>query len=330
MDTNTDTLSQAELDYFSSKGEKTEGLGVEPSQEPAGEPQAAEPTSEAGSEPKLKTGEIDDDEGIYVDADGKTRSVLTGKFVPHAALHKERERRKSVETDYHAMREQMARAQERLAVLNEVISASEAPAQAPKSNEPPDPEQDIFAYVKWQNEQLTELRQAKQQETEQAKARQMTQQVENLYRQDAMRFAQQTPDFSDAYQYVAQSYASELKALGYSDPQIHQRMIQEEGQLVVEALQRQLSPAQVIYERAKARGYTKKEAAPAAAAPQQNGQQKLESIQKAQKTQTSLSGAGGSAGEGLTVEALANMSEDEFANVYQKLGKTKFRQMMGG
>jgi hypothetical protein len=274
-------------------------------------------------------GEVDDEEGIYLDQDGKARSVLTGKFVPHAALHKERERRKAVESEYGNMREQMARAQERLAVLNEVISASEAPPAAARSNEPPDPEQDIFAAFKWQPERLKTLEAAREADTHKAQQRQMTEQVQTLYRQDAMRFAQQQPDFPDAYQYVANSYQAELKALGYNDQQIHGRMLQEEGQLVVEALQRQISPAQVIYERAKARGYAKKDAAPAPA-PQQSNTNKLESIQKAQKQQASLSGAGGSPGEGLTIESLANMSEDEFSAVYTKLGKSGYRKLMGG
>jgi len=273
---------------------------------------------------------VDDEEGIYIDQDGKARSVLTGKFVPHAALHKERERRKSVEAEYLTVREKMARAEERLAVLNEVLQQPQAPqtATASEQEEMPDPEKDIFAYVKWQAKEIERLKQTQTQVAERTQQQEGLQQLQRAYVQDAQTFAKDKPDFRDAYSHLANSRARELMALGYNEQQIRSQLTQEETQIVAQAFQQRRSPAAVLYEQALARGYSPKQAAAAAQAP--NPAQKLETVARGQATQKSLSGAGGSSGEGLTVEALANMSEQEFAEVQARIGKSKMRALLGG
>jgi hypothetical protein len=327
----SDALSPAEAAYFSSKGEKTEGLAPsEPAAAPSEPVQAETQLSEGDAAPQAEPGAVDDEEGIYIDADGKARSVLTGKFVPHAALHKERERRKAVESEYLTVREKMARAEERLAVLNEVLQQPAQPqtAQVPEQEEMPDPEKDIFAYVKWQAKEIERLKQATTQQVERTQQQEGLQQLQRAYVQDAQTFATQKPDFKDAYSHLANSRARELAALGYNEQQIRSQLTQEETQIVAQAFQQRKSPAAVLYEQALARGYTPKQAQQIAQAP--NPAQKLETVAKGQQTQRSLSGAGGSAGEGLTVEALANMSEEEFAATAKKLGRANLRSLMGG
>jgi uncharacterized protein (DUF934 family) len=245
-------------------------------------------------------------------------------------LHKERERRKSVEAEYLTVREKMARAEERLAVLNEVLQQPQAPqtAQAPEQEEMPDPEKDIFAYVKWQAKEIERLKQTQTQVAERTQQQEGLQQLQRAYVQDAQTFAKDKPDFRDAYSHLANSRARELMALGYNEQQIRSQLTQEETQIVAQAFQQRRSPAAVLYEQALARGYTPKQAAAAAQAV--NPAQKLETVARGQATQKSLSGAGGSSGEGLTVEALANMSESEFAEVQARIGKSKLRALMGG
>jgi hypothetical protein len=327
----SEALSPAEAEYFSSKGEKAEGLA------PAAEPAPAEgtdpghPHKVTGPEGEPQTNEVDDDEGIYIDENGKPRSVISGKFVPHAALHKERERRKSVESEYMTVREKMARAEERLAVLNEVLQQPTAPQigqPGQQTEEIPDPEKDIFAYVKYQAKLIEDLKAAQTKTVEETQRQQGFEQLKTAYAQDAQKFAAEKPDFKEAYSYIANSRARELIALGYNEGQIRQQLAQEETAIVAQAFQNRRSPAQVIYEQAMARGYTPKQAAAAANAV--NPAQRLENVAKGQAAHKSLSGAGGAAGEGLTVEALANMSEEEFAAVSAKLGKSKLRSLMGG
>lgn len=323
----SEALSPAEMEYFSSKGEKAEGL-IPAESTPAPAPTEA-PTADAAPQEGEAPAE-DDDGAFYIDENGKARSVITGKFVPHAALHKERERRKGAETELNTYRERMARAEERLAVLNEVLTQPTAPQtqQATASEEVPDPEKDIFAYVKHLERKLSGLEQTTQKTVEERQREQSLNQLQSAYAQDAQRFMAEKPDFKDAYGYIANSRARELAALGYSQDQIRQQLTYEETNIVAQAFQQRRSPSAVLYEQAIARGYSPKQAAAAAQAV--SPAQKLDTVAKGQQTQRSLSGAGGSAGEGLTLEALANMSDEEFQATAAKIGKSKLKQIMGG
>lgn len=327
-----ESLSPAEAAYFSSKGSEVSGLdGNEQPAEQTTTTQQEQPN--ANGQEQTQQAQDDGDEGIYIDESGKARSVVTGKFVPHGAFHKERERRKASEAELQTTRERMARADERLAVLNEIISAGEMPQQQAKQPQAveapmPDPETDIFGYVKWLAEKNQRLEAQVQATVQQRERDRVAQDVQQFYRQDAMQFLQQTPDFADAYQYVAQSYSNELAAQGYTPQQIQAHLMNEEARIAYECRQKGQSPSKVIYDMAKARGFGRQAPAPAAPAP--TADKKLETIQRGQKASASLSGAGGSSGEGLTLEALANMNDDEFAAVQSKLGRNKFRQLLGG
>ncbi len=318
------------MEYFSSKGEKTEGLIQAETPAPT---QAETPITDAAPQEGEQSTE-DDDGAFYIDENGKARSVITGKFVPHAALHKERERRKSTEQELNTYRERMARAEERLAVLNEVLTQPTAP-QVPQGqqaaeqlDEMPDPEKDVFAAVKWLMKENAALKQEQNRTAAFSQQREQLNQLQSAYISDAKRFAAEKPDFQEAYGYIANSRARELAALGYSQDQIRQQLTHEETNIVAQAFQQRRSPAAVLYEQAIARGYTPKQAAAAAQAA--NPAQKLDNVARGQATQKSLSGTGGSAGEGLTIEALASMSDEEFAATAAKIGKSKLKAIMGG
>jgi hypothetical protein len=95
------------------------------------------------------------------------------------------------------------------------------------------------------------------------------------------------------------------------------------------AFQNRRSPAEMMHSLAKARGFKAPEKQQTSA--QVDPMKKIENIANGQRTAgVSLTNAGGSSGEGLTREALANMSEEEFDAVGRKLGKAKMAQLLGG
>jgi hypothetical protein len=119
--------------------------------------------------------------------------------------------------------------------------------------------------------------------------------------------------------------------MGMTDVAERNRFIaNEERGLVAQAFRSRRSPAQMLYNLAVARGFTAP--APSSATQQQaDPAQKVEQIARGQRVAgASLSGAGGSSGEGLTADALANMSEEEFAAMAAKLGNARMRQLLGG
>jgi hypothetical protein len=333
----SDDFSPAEAAYFSSKGADTSGLEAESG--PAETPQApasnegnkAPPASHSptGGPPEGPLDGVDDgEEVVIVGKDGKPRAQ-NGRFVPHQALHAERERRKATETELGTYREKMARADERLAVLNELMSKPEA--QSPRVAEQPiDPEQDPIGALKQSYAKIAALEKQLTESTKTVEERESARAMVSAYQNDAARFVQEKPEFKDAYVHLMTGRHRELEAMGMTDAAERNRFIaNEERQLVASAFQSRRSPAQMLYSLAVARGFSHTPPSPAPAQP--NHAAKIEQIAKGQRAAgVSLSSAGGSAGEGLTAAALADMSEEEFASVAAKLGKSKLRQLMGG
>jgi hypothetical protein len=332
----SDDFSPAEAAYFSSRGADTSGLEAESG--PAETPQApasnegnpAPPASHSptGGPPEGPTDVEDGEEVVIVGADGKPRAT-NGRFVPHQALHKERERRKSVETELMTYRERTARADERLAVLNELMTKPEAPP-ASAAEQPIDPEVDPIGALKQLHARNQALEKQLQESTKSVEERESARAMVSAYQNDAARFVQEKPEFRDAYVHLMTGRHRELEAMGMTDAAERNRFIaNEERQLVASAFQSRRSPAQMLYSLAVARGFSYAPPAPAPAKPDHAA--KIESIAKGQRQAgASLSAAGGSAGEGLTAAALADMSEEEFSAVAAKLGKSKLRQLMGG
>ena len=104
-------------------------------------------------------------------------------------------------------------------------------------------------------------------------------------------------------------------ALGMEKSEAIQTMLNEEYQLAYEAMQRGKSPAQAAYDIAKAYGWQKKVEKP----PQQ---EKIETLQKGVKAASSL-GSGGTPTGKVTVDAVASMSDDEFADFMKSGGWNK-------
>ena len=363
-------LTDAERAYFSSGGEDTSALEQQIASEtngtapPAASDGAAAPRAPgAQGEPAAAPGaadDVDEDGAITIGADGKARDTLSGKYVPHHALHKERERRKASEGELMSVREKFTRAEERLAGLMELVGPGDgakaaapgatAPGAAkqaeadPLSEEPIDPEVDVFGALKQAQRQNAALLKRMQEGDQATKQKEASASAGNAYVSDAMAFAKTQPDFGNAYNHLIAQMHQEFEALGMDDAAERNRMIaQREKEFVSEVLGRKGSPAAAIYKLAKARGYKGAapggDPAPAAAAPaaapkpaaDPGAVAKLEAINKAKETVVSLGGSGGSAGgDVLTMESLANMSEADFNATAKRIGKAGMARIMGG
>lgn len=342
-----DSLSPAEQAYFSSGGEDATAVIAEYG---GGSDTAAPTETKAPAAPASSAADDDDDDaGLIVGADGKPRDPASGKFVPHEALHKERSRRKAVEAESLTMKEKLARADERLSLLTEIMNtggaapaapgaAPGAKAAAPDAAADPfaeadiDPEEDVFAALKQAQRRNAALIKRMQDGDTQAAAQKELTTVKTTYQEDAKAFLQKTPDFKEAYPYLINSLHRELELMGVSDKaQRDAAIAQQESELVKRALKEKMSPAELIYSIATTRGF--KAGAPGAAptpAPGASAADKLANVQRAQDAVVSLGKAGGSSGEVLTMAALADMPEAEFQRAVSRLSKSQQRQLMGG
>lgn len=208
--------------------------------------------------------------------------------VPYAALKEERQKRQKE-------REERLKLEGRLGLMEQEWhkSRDSAPEQ-PKELDP-------LAKLDRADKYIAERQQADQ---EQAARNDLV----NRYQADAREFAKDTPDFNDAYQYAVSHRLQELQLLGH-DPATAQQIVQSNELAIVHmALQQGRSPAQVVYEQAKLRGYAPKKAE----APKETAQQKLASVEKGQQASKSLSQAAGSPAKTNSLQALLDMSDEDF------------------
>ena len=257
------------------------------------------------------------------------------RTVPHQAFHEERENRKAAERELAKERreyaEKLARLDERLAILNQAFQ--------PQPQARPDPKKDIFGYAEMQEQRLNRLERQDQERTQadqQAQTRQ--QQEQRLWagaRQSAARFRQSQPDFDAAYQFALNSRYAELQVFGHDEASIADQIKQDELAIVTMAAEGGYDPAETIYRWAQGRGYTPKQAQPAAGQAQAatdaqepakgkgNGAEQIQRLTDAQEASQTLSGGGGGpAGNGkLSLEAIDRMSNDEFKALTQKMNR---------
>jgi hypothetical protein len=235
------------------------------------------------------------------------------------------------------------------------------PDATPQPEPEIDPEVDVFASVKQMQKRDAE-RAARLAEIEKtANQRIDAIQQEARYRQEALNFSLKNPDFPEAYKFFNECRREELKLLGYSDEAgIDQQIMREERALMAQGFKMPGGPAQMVYKLAQNRGYRPKaptptpdptpapapQAAapapaptppPAPAAPAQqpipqvapDAREAIQRVQNGQQAAATLSGAGGVPGEGMTVEQLANMSDDDFLQFATKIGSKKLDRLLG-
>lgn len=307
-------LSASEAAYFESGGE-TE-ITIEPAApEAEQQPAVVEPTPEAVIEPEAA---LDGDKS---------------KFVPHGALHAEREERKKIQAELAEFKTRHAVLEDRWNTILKV--------QQPQQEEvkPPNPEEDIFAYAKWQGEQMEALK-ARIEGESKAKAENeasnaQEQALWNDWNQSVQTFAAQTADFKDAAQFLSDTREKQLVALSrveprFASPQARTQQINAELKGIVYAAKQQgISPAEMVYQISKDYGF----AGAQQPAPEPHViSEKIEALDAAQAASRTLASSNGkAAGDALTAQAIADMSPAEFERWHSKPeNQARFNTLMGG
>jgi len=247
--------------------------------------------------------------------------------VPLRALTKEREGNKEYRKQLDELRTKYAVMEDR---WNRILQPQPEPEPTPQ---PPDPEQDIFAYSKWQAEQLEALKAKiegkEQQETQTIQQREAERAVWDYWEKDGKAFAAQTPDFGDAATWLAETRDKQLQALSVADPRFADKrardaqMNAELKDIIVAAGQQGASPAQYVYEIAKAWGYAGPK--PKADADPVKEIEKLAANVEAERTLSSA--AGSPSRPAPTAEDIANMSPDDFEAWFKKHGEKGFKRI---
>lgn len=253
------------------------------------EPVAKEPAEETADKPEVK------------------------KVVPLAALHEERRARQELQRQIAERDRQHAEQMQRINQRLEMLTTPQK--QAPTKDENPvDYLDERIGQVVLTQRQILE----RDQQREQAAIRErQIAQVQTAVVQAAESFRKDTPDLGDAVKHLNELRARELMVLGATPEQAADQAEKELDQAAMAWAVQGRHPAQTAYEFAKARGYTPKS---------QSAAEKIAAQQKGTAAAKSLGGGGAVSAGKLTAEALANMSDADFA----KLSESDWRQAMGG
>lgn len=322
-----DTLTADEqklLDQMAADDVASEGQ--EPAPSPAPEPEPAEEPPPAPAEPPSKT-------------------------VPQQALHAEREKRKQLERELNELKAKAAAdiavGQERLRLLTEAASAATAPA--PTAPTPiPDPQVDPLGYVQQTTanlqQQIAQLNERVQKseglERQIAQAALQQTQMQELQAwgqgQEA-EFSAETPDYNDAASFLRARRQDQLRAMGYTNPaEINYIISNDITAMAHRSRQTGQNFGEMVYKQAQVLGYQKAAAAApvapvAPAPPVPDVAARVAAAQRGAEMAGGLGGAGSAPRGELTPQALASMSDAEFAAMYSKLqgNPAAMRQMFG-
>lgn len=311
-----DEFTPEEQAFFESGGEK------EIPSEPAQEAKAEEPEQPETEEPA----------GEDRERDGK------GRYVPHGALHAEREEHKKTRAELDQLRQYKAVMDDRWTTLQQMRQ------EQPEAHEEqaPDPNVDIFAAFNWQRKQLealqTKINDGEVAQRQAAEESQREQQVWNYWKADAEQYSKTNADFNNAATWLADLRDKQLTALSAFDQRFSTKQgrdIQIDAELkdiVVKAAQAKMSPAEMIYQLAQGYGYQK---APPQTDPVPDKLEMPETLRKVeqglQSSRTVGQASGKSGSDQLSPEAIANMPAPEFdAWIKVPANERYFNSIMGG
>ena len=312
--TEFETFSPAEKAYFDSNGEAPIEAD-EPDVE--GEDVSEEEQDSEGTEVKAE------EKAETEDAEKEPEKPRKDQRVPLRKLQEEVNARRELEKQHEALKEQWARADERLKALFQ-----EKQPEPAKEPEKPDPTTDPIGFIQWQQQQLEQVAATQRQTQEEYQRQAQINAIDQAYKQSWSVFATETPDALDAYGHYIAVTQRMLERRGFTGDALQQQVQNEERRVALQALQANVSPAEWIYEDAKMMGYAPK----AAAAPNDTAKKAeadIERREKAANASRSLSSAGGERASMPTVAELASMSDEEFAE-FEKRNPRAFKKLMGG
>jgi hypothetical protein len=254
--------------------------------------------SETDEEPKKETEEPKAEVDVQEEPKREKPEKPPEGFVKHEALHEERMRRKEMQQKIQVMEQR----------FQEIVNNLTPRAEQPK---PPSPEEDPIGHLRYQQDALNRSVEdhhrflAQQQVNAQQQA--MFQSTVNTYAAKAAEYSKTNESFNDAYKYLIDSRKNEYTAVGYQPEEISRLLQDDELAIVNKAFQDEANPAERIYNIAVARGFSSKKQAP--------GQQKIEAIDKGVKASRTLANVSGGTSKGLSLETIAEMSDEEFDKI---------------
>lgn len=227
-------------------------------------------------------------------------------MVPHQAMHAERVKRQEAER--------------RLEAIEAKLAALEKPAdEAPKWVDPLEDPEGHRKYEEYTAQKVNERIDAFEKQ-QQAQVTAQRRQMDAAAQENE--FRAQTEDYDAALQHLYTETMTRIMQQGYSQQEADAQIRQQVNAIYDAATAADINFGEMLYMRAQKAGYSK--------APAEDAGAKITQLADAQKKTQGLSSAGGAKQQGgLTMEAIANMSEAEFEENMQKR-PAEMKRAMGG
>lgn len=287
----------------------------------SGEAASAEPPHAESPSPPSSEGSGDGRPPATSDALPESppqESQQESKTVPLAALQEERQKRRELEERIKAEAERHARLEQRLDTL--FAQRDQVRVDEPKPPSHPDLDEDPVANLDFRlKQQETAAQQARQAQEQQAQLQQFT----NEFNRREMQFANETPDYMPAVQWLRKQRQSELELMGYNAAYAAQLVDGEAMAYAIQMTQNGVDPVKAFYQTAYQRGYRPPDSSPtpgangpaapgvnglaAPGAPQVNLAQLQQNMDRAQSA-----GGGATPAPQTTLADLAEMTDEEF------------------
>lgn len=289
-----DELTPAEERYFASRGTAapdaeadSAGSGAAPRSEPMTADAADKAAAAAQIEAKTEAARVAP----------PPEGAREQRRVPLSELLSERERRRNAENA-------LALDRARLSAIE-----SELGALAANDGELPDGEKEPQAYAKALAARAEKVKAAlghlRAAAAAQARQSEVGQHVMAAVGDQTAEFARRQPDYEAARQFLEADREAELAALGIADPLTRAQMIvDDKAMIIARALMDGVNVAERVYALARRRGYK----------PGASEAEKLALAERGQAAGKSLGSASGGAAPALSAEALAALSDREFAD----------------
>lgn len=284
-------------DFFDSKGGEIDTFKSEDSPEPEPEEQRAESTDQEPAEQDL-----DQDHEQASQNDQQRYKAMADE---------ERIRRKETQKQIDQLRSENDQLK---TTFNRILTKAQEQqeAQAPSFDDDP------INALRHENQQLKtkfdRLDQENIRNREQAQADHNQQKFINSYRSEANKFKQSTPDFDDAYNFLLENRMTEYETAGYDKPQAEQLAMEDEAAIAANHLGKGTNPAEAIYKLAKLRGFQGKSSINAQDKISAN-KEKIATLERGLQASKTVNSGGSSSKEQLSLEAVANMDDEEFSKL---------------
>lgn len=326
--TNTESMTNDDMENFFKEAQaeevnhnnptnSQEATNEEKSSEKLQHKQSTDGQSESGEQP-VEDAELSSEEGREEHSDNKLPSDERHQQSYKVALKEERVRRQEMQREAQELREANKKMSE---AFSKLVSAADEEVKPPMPDYDDDPIGHMKAKLDEANQRIEGLTRTEGQIKQGQQDEQNMNQFMNQYTAKANEFAQDNPDFTQAYNHLVTELRDDYVAQGMTPEAAAQRLQQEELRMAGEQMRDGRNPAETLYAMAKRRGYSaKQESAPADKASK--GREDMQRMERGRKASVSLNNKGVEPNTRMSLEEIANLSDDnDFDNAWDDVLK---------